>query len=398
MSFSKFPIRESEAEMVEDFGNFAIYPNVDPSFQFDPSLNQYLNDPTIGGGSFDGEIFQEDFLASIASSNGFADLDLSFGQLPQTLPPTCTDPQLTVSEIFPPVETKTSKKRIPKENNIKLSGSVGVGQVHTPPRASSKIHLVHPLEETYRPRYKSDYFAQNGTIRKPRYVTDRKGNHFISLKVPTHVFGCIRIDWLTTPNDKGDRYSMPYRFQASNQKNQEPDQNPLYVPIEADSNGLMKLYLVLIKAKQDDLKHLQPLKPFQPFKQAFGLTIDTPAENVSNMMPKQLIQEFKLDRSQLAFTYCSLTQDGKSYIPEWNTMVISTVITELSPDTTPRNKVVACPNCSHSFQVAIAPNDEETTTTTTTMSTETLPTKRKRTVSTKVKKQRIIDEIIFPSS
>lgn len=87
-----------------------------------------------------------------------------------------------------------------------------------------------------------------------------------------------------------------------------------------------RLYLVLIKAKQDDLKHLQPLRLFQPFKQAFGLAIDTPAENSAQMTPKKLIQEFKLDQSQLAFTYCSLSQDGRSYIPEWNTMVVSTVM------------------------------------------------------------------------
>lgn len=235
MSYNKFPIRESEPQMVEDFGTWGISTTFDPSSSFDGSLNQYLTDPSLGRGSFDGEIFQEDFLgktinkekhifdgyfsyclASIAPSNDFN--DFSFGQFPQTRKWKCdcwfiesnlfsfSSSDLywssideirnlsacwnqwvhrslvsTIFHLF--LRLETSKKRIPKENNIKLSGSVGVGQVHTPPRASSKIQLVHPLEETYRPRYKSDYFAQNGTIRKPRYVADREGNHFISLKV-----------------------------------------------------------------------------------------------------------------------------------------------------------------------------------------------------------------------
>jgi hypothetical protein len=50
-------------------------------------------------------------------------------------------------------------------------------------KPSHKIEIVHDLEEKYRPRYKSDYFAQNGKNRKPRYVTDRSGNHYVTLKV-----------------------------------------------------------------------------------------------------------------------------------------------------------------------------------------------------------------------
>ena len=62
----------------------------------------------------------------------------------------------------------------------------------------------------------------------------------IFLQVPIGVPGFIRIDWLTTPRKSGDMFSMPYKFQASNDKSGIPDQNPLIVPIEADANGLMK--------------------------------------------------------------------------------------------------------------------------------------------------------------
>jgi hypothetical protein len=60
---------------------------------------------------------------------------------------------------------------------------VGVGVPQRSLKSSHKIEIVNELEEKYRPRYKSDYFAQNGTQRKPRYVADRHGNHYITVKV-----------------------------------------------------------------------------------------------------------------------------------------------------------------------------------------------------------------------
>lgn len=49
-----------------------------------------------------------------------------------------------------------------------------------------KLQLVYPLEDTYRARYKSDYFPQNGSARRPRYIADSQSNHFITLKVKVH--------------------------------------------------------------------------------------------------------------------------------------------------------------------------------------------------------------------
>jgi hypothetical protein len=46
-----------------------------------------------------------------------------------------------------------------------------------------RIEIIGGFEESYKPRYKSDYFAQNGKIRSPRYVADAKGNHYITMKV-----------------------------------------------------------------------------------------------------------------------------------------------------------------------------------------------------------------------
>jgi hypothetical protein len=62
--------------------------------------------------------------------------------------------------------------------SISLSNSVAV----TRPKPG-KLQLIFPLEDTYRARYKSDYFPQNGMVRRPRYITDSEANHFITLQV-----------------------------------------------------------------------------------------------------------------------------------------------------------------------------------------------------------------------
>lgn len=68
------------------------------------------------------------------------------------------------------------------DQSISLSRSVAV-TVPTP----NKLQLIYPLEETYRARYKSDYFPQKGPVRRPRYVADNAGNHFISLQVKLNI-------------------------------------------------------------------------------------------------------------------------------------------------------------------------------------------------------------------
>ena len=52
----------------------------------------------------------------------------------------------------------------------------------------------------------------------------------------------------------------------------------------------------------------------------------------STLVPKQLIQKYQLDKSQLAFTYCGWSMDGKKPIPEWDTTVFSTVLTGKCPE------------------------------------------------------------------
>ncbi|CAF2464855.1 unnamed protein product [Rotaria sp. Silwood2] len=289
-------------------------------------------------------------------------------------------PDFTIDEKK---NVKSNKKQIP------LSSSVDIGVPKVLLNSSQKIELVYELEETFRPRYKSDYFAQSGKTRKPRYVADRHNNHYISLRVPPGIRGKIRVDWLTIANENGDRYTMPYQFQANNDSSEIPDCNPIFLDIETDSSGIMRLYLVLIKAKQDALKTLQPLQPFHPFQDVLG-KIDKPtSEKMSILTPKQLIQKYQLCKSQLAFTLCSLSTDGKSCTTEWDTTVYSTVLKEDAADSS-TEKTVACPKCSFLINV----NDDCG------IDQETITNKRKKlpikTCKSKtVKKQKSLPDIIY---
>ncbi|CAF4844484.1 unnamed protein product [Rotaria sp. Silwood1] len=241
---------------------------------------------------------------------------------------------------------------------IELSRSVDVGQSQIPIKPSHKIQIVHPLEEFFRPRYKSDYFTYDGKTRKPRYVADRVGNHCVTLKVPLGVSGVIRVDWLTIPTESGNRYSMPYRFQRDNVSLDVSDANPVYISITTDDVGIMRLYLVLIKSKQDELKALQPLKPFHPFQDVFGISDKQSLKQAPPLHPKQLIQSYRLDKSQLAFTFCALGSDGKSFIPEWDTTVYSTVLTEM-PLEISKKRALSCPHCAHVFDPTSCGDDND---------------------------------------
>lgn len=88
-----------------------------------------------------------------------------------------------------------------------------------------------------------------------------------------------------------------------------------------------RLYLVLIKSKQDELKNLQPLIPFQPWTDAIGAPDKSPAMKIEILNPKKLIQKYHLDQSQLAFTFCAPSADGQTCIPQWDTTAYSTTLT-----------------------------------------------------------------------
>lgn len=88
-----------------------------------------------------------------------------------------------------------------------------------------------------------------------------------------------------------------------------------------------RLYIVLIKSKQDELKSLQPLEPFCPIRDIFGISDKSDVKAHTPLTAKHLIQKYQLEKSQLAFTYCSRASDGMTPVPQWNTTIFSTVLT-----------------------------------------------------------------------
>ncbi|CAF4195772.1 unnamed protein product, partial [Adineta steineri] len=131
------------------------------------------------------------------------------------------DEQLAMNKpnypTMPTTRSHTEKSSINNHTNqsISLSESVAV-TVPTP----NQLILVHPLENTYKARYKSDYFPQTGNVRRPRYVSDNASNHFITLQLPTgyhrdftHEY--IRVALVTTLINNRERYYSPYKFQTN---------------------------------------------------------------------------------------------------------------------------------------------------------------------------------------
>ncbi|CAF3801644.1 unnamed protein product [Rotaria magnacalcarata] len=238
-----------------------------------------------------------------------------------------------------------------KSNHVPLSSSVGVTMPKKSLNLSRGIEVVDDLELEYKPRYKSDYHSQDGTIRKPRYVANRDGTHCVRLKVAPGSKGYLRVDWTTTELSKGIRYSMPYKFQIDNDSFDSPDVNPFYVDFTADNSGMLGLYLVLIKAKQDELKSLQ-LQLFPPFEDCSSVSIANSFDVAAPLTAKKLIEQYQLEKSQLAFTLCTLSKDGQLFLPDWSTTVYSTVMTEISTETSKKRKI-ACPRCKNSFEITV---------------------------------------------
>ena len=69
-----------------------------------------------------------------------------------------------------------------QDDDLSLKVFVGACTAHQI-QNSLELQIVNDLEETYRPRYKCEYVSPTRQTRVSRYVTDRLGNHYVSLKV-----------------------------------------------------------------------------------------------------------------------------------------------------------------------------------------------------------------------
>ncbi|UJR07350.1 hypothetical protein I4U23_011636 [Adineta vaga] len=191
---------------------------------------------------------------------------------------------------------------------------------------SLELQIVNDLQEKYRPRYKSDMILSMEGDQILRCVRDRFGNNHVTLKMTPHIQGKIRVNWLTISDKTGQRYIMPYHIQARDGSHLIPDSNSIIFDINTDDDGFMKLKLGLCKTTWRELEGSQPLSLFQPITDALHTSNILPHAHLS---PKRLIREFRLERSQLAFTLCTRGQNESS-VPQWHTTVFSNVMTEVS--------------------------------------------------------------------
>ncbi|CAF1281457.1 unnamed protein product [Adineta ricciae] len=267
----------------------------------------------------------------------------------------------------------TSDNSLPTcRTNSKPSSILSVplsADVHIIDSTSTKLKLVYPIEETYRGRYKSDYFPQTGAVRHPRYVADREHNHHITLQLPSVYHSdlankYIRIALITVSIDGHGHFYSPYKFQRDHMDINISDENPIYVKVDTNAKEafIMRLQLVLIKSKLDQLNYCQPLK-------CFSVTDNTKQNPIHEgiLSPKDLINRYQLDKSHIAFTLCTQKSDG-TYEPHPQTTVVSTIISEVSSTKKTSNKVASeeasattvsplidtdkhlcCPNCCYHF-------------------------------------------------
>ncbi|CAF3745604.1 unnamed protein product [Rotaria sordida] len=240
------------------------------------------------------------------------------------------------------------------ESSIHLSNRVAITN-------SKQLQLAYPLENTYRARYKSDYFPQSGTVRRPRYIADNASNHFITLQLPTEYQydiqnDYIRVALITTFIEGHGHYYSPYKFQKDHYDINVSDENPIYIQIEntGETQPIMRLQLVLIKSKLDQLNYVQPLILFNDRTAHIQNII-----HEEKLTPKELINKYQLDKSQLAFTLCTKLPNGL-FKPHPETTIISSMISEASAASKKAiestaiplvntNHRVNCPCCAHSF-------------------------------------------------
>ena len=74
----------------------------------------------------------------------------------------------------------------------------------------------------------------------------------------------ICVSLITKSIEGQEHYYSPYKFQRDHNDIKVPDENPIYIKVETsrEDHFIMRLQLVLIKYKLDQLNYIQPLTLF----------------------------------------------------------------------------------------------------------------------------------------
>ncbi|UJR37644.1 hypothetical protein I4U23_030341 [Adineta vaga] len=210
--------------------------------------------------------------------------------------------------------------------------------------------ISEKLESPYYARYKTDYFPRGGKNvgqpQSPRYVRTVDGDQEVTIefpagyKVPEHLGNYyLEIALLTVPRET-QHYWHVHKLQSHHTDISVPDENPLMVPLTKEHFESGKVKLVVIKAKQDELKEFSSLTLFN-------------AETTSNWTAEcKTIEElghiYELSRAKIAFSLVFQNSNGQ-YIRCTDTTVMSNEIIE--KEKAKPSDDITCPGCSRSFSI-----------------------------------------------
>ncbi|CAF1139931.1 unnamed protein product, partial [Adineta ricciae] len=225
-------------------------------------------------------------------------------------------------------------------------------QSTTPTQSLSNIQMFVQPKQNQRPCYASDF-----KDKPPRYIRgvhkelNRKTYDYSAVKIPDNYLNSnrifyIRVSLVTVELADGNRYIHPYTLQTPNTPDwldERKKHTSVYYPItetSVDSNGVMVFNkLVLIKRKQEQLEKYGDL---------ISLQTDEECPNTAKPDPKQMIADYQLKRSQLAFSvyedvgqsqyehietiFSDVMQEGKEVRPEKSQQTRTTSVTSICYD------------------------------------------------------------------
>ncbi|CAF1469692.1 unnamed protein product [Adineta ricciae] len=179
-------------------------------------------------------------------------------------------------------------------------------QSTTSPQSLSNIQMFVQPKQNQRPCYASDF-----KDKPPRYIRgvhtelNRKTYDYPAVRIPDNYLTSNRIFWIrvslmTVELADGKRYIHPYTLQTPNTPDwldERKKHTSVYYPItetSVDSNGVMVFNkLVVTKRKQEQLEKYGDL---------ISLQTDEECPNTGKPDAKQMIGDYQLKKSQLAFS------------------------------------------------------------------------------------------------
>ncbi|CAF1347751.1 unnamed protein product [Didymodactylos carnosus] len=195
-----------------------------------------------------------------------------------------------------------------KDNADKLATEQYVTIPPIPSQDKNQLRIKNGINSKYRPQTKHEIFpirGQNaGKVQPSRYIRDKVGCRDIILEIPEKYLSTnnllIKVAWVTASHN-GKTYYIPYKFQRDNKNVNVKDKNPIYYRVTKQDLCAreIKIKLVCIRSLINQLESVQSLKPFD------GSSLPNDVIESAIVSTTELLNEYELEKSRLAFTLCS---------------------------------------------------------------------------------------------